>query len=196
MARVVRASSSSAYRRVSTVPSVPRLSVPMPQSAAFSSASSNADGSASSGGSRVLLRVSSPVRANAIQREILRLVNQERQHAGIGPLQLQGQLQQSAQRYAEQMSAQNFFGHEDPQGKESIDRIRETGYVDPPCRCAWMYLTGENLAHGQETAAEVMRQWMASPGHRANILQEGFSEIGIGVFENYWVQHFGNVTVQ
>ena len=50
---------------------------------------------------------------------------------------------------------------------------------------------GENLARGQLTAEDVMNDWMASPGHRANILTELFIDIGIGIEGSSWVQHFG-----
>lgn len=91
------------------------------------------------------------------------------------------------------MADEQFFAHRDPQGNSSLDRIRATGYLDTPCDCGWSYLTGENLGRGQDSAAEVMEAWMGSPGHRDNILNSGFTEIGVGVFDGYWVQHFGTV---
>jgi uncharacterized protein YkwD len=54
---------------------------------------------------------------------------------------------------------------------------------------------GENIAYGQRTPAEVMRDWMNSPGHRNNILSRSFSQIGVGLAKNssgvcYWTQQF------
>ena len=58
------------------------------------------------------------------------------------------------------------------------------------------YMIGENLAAGQATPAQVMADWMESAGHRANILEASFVELGVGVrtggtYGTYWVQEFG-----
>lgn len=56
------------------------------------------------------------------------------------------------------------------------------------------HAAGENIAYGQSTAAAVMEAWMNSPGHKANILNESFSRLGVGLADNngtlYWVQLF------
>ncbi|NJR62658.1 MAG: hypothetical protein HC769_29995, partial [Cyanobacteria bacterium CRU_2_1] len=48
----------------------------------------------------------------------------------------------------------------------------------------------ENVAQGQKTPSEVVRSWMKSPGHRQNILNPNFTEIGVGYSQNYWTQVF------
>lgn len=136
---------------------------------------------------------SAPSATDLLRQEVVRLVNIERAKVDLHPLATNPLLQRSAQLYAEAMVAQNFFSHRDPNGKNSLDRIRAIGYLQPPCDCSWRYMTGENLARGQTTAAQVVRDWMNSTSHRANLLHHDFQEIGIGFLDNNWVQHFGLV---
>ena len=81
-----------------------------------------------------------------------------------------------------------------PKGKE---QRRETKpdyavYSRDVCHCQPKFALGENLAQGQLTPEEVVRDWMRSEGHRQNILQPAFTEIGVGIFRDMWVQNFGN----
>ena len=64
-------------------------------------------------------------------------------------------------------------------------------YQSNVCLCQPEIALGENLARGQFTAQEVVGDWMASPGHRRNILEPEFTEMGIAIFNEYWVQTFG-----
>lgn len=132
-------------------------------------------------------------RTTAFGLRILDLVNSERAAAGLPPLEQNDMLQQSAQDYAEDMADRGFFGHRDPEGRSSTDRIRSSGYLAPPCDCTWTYRTGENLARGQATSEEVMDDWMRSEPHRSNILDPHFTELGVGRAGEYWVQHFGRI---
>ena len=61
------------------------------------------------------------------------------------------------------------------------------------CKCRPKFAVGENIAVGQFTPTEVVKDWMDSPGHRKNILHKDFAEIGIGLFGDYWVQNFGRM---
>ena len=73
-----------------------------------------------------------------------------------------------------------FFDHTSPGGTTMLDRIRRTGYTSG----ARGWSLGENIAWGSgrlATAAQIQRAWMKSPGHRANILQRSFRQIGIGI---------------
>ncbi len=191
--RVTRTHASSSASYVVRVPA--RVSDPEPAALPMrqESLSSSSRSSAPNSVKRPFTRIFPSVHATAVQEEVLRLVNRERSNAGLPPLVFHALLQQSAQQYAEYMADEGFFSHRDPSGDASLDRIRATGYLDPPCDCSWTYLTGENLGHGQDSPAEVMEGWMNSPGHRANILNPGFTEIGVGVFDGYWVQNFGTV---
>lgn len=122
--------------------------------------------------------------------QVLTLVNQERQSAGLGPLTRAPELDQASQQYAQYMGTARFFDHTGPDGSTPPTRISAAGYKG--------YTWGENIAAGQQTPEAVMQAWMNSPGHRANILHSAFKEIGIGVARVsgspmgiYWVQDFG-----
>jgi uncharacterized protein YkwD len=115
------------------------------------------------------------------------LVNEERARNGCGPVSQNGTLDTAAARHSEDMAARDYFDHTSPDGKGPGDRITAAGYQ-------WTTY-GENIARGQQTPAAVMDSWMNSPGHRANILNCSFKEIGLGVHEGsggpWWTQVFG-----
>lgn len=119
--------------------------------------------------------------------QVTTLVNSERSKAGCGPVGANSQLDTAALRHSQDMAAKDYFDHNSPDGKDPGDRITAAGY-------RWTTY-GENIARGQQTAAQVMDGWMKSPGHRANILNCAFKEIGVGVHEGsggpWWTQAFG-----
>ncbi|MGW2483541.1 sigma-70 family RNA polymerase sigma factor [Streptomyces sp. NPDC001571] len=123
----------------------------------------------------------------AAVQQVLDLVNSERGKAGCSALTSNPKLYEAALKHSENMAAQNFFDHTDPSGAGPGERITAAGYQ-------WSAY-GENIARGQADAAAVMDSWMNSPGHRANILNCGFKEIGIGVHYGsggpWWTQDFG-----
>ena len=133
----------------------------------------------------------------SLRNEVLVLINKERAKTGLRALKVHADLEQSAQRYAEQMLAQEFFSHTDPAGKTLRDRMEVSGYqksfYDQTCFCTTRTTMGENIAQGQKTPAEVVRDWMASPSHKAAILTAGFTDTGIGIRSGIWVQHFGGM---
>jgi len=122
---------------------------------------------------------------------VIALTNQAREAEGLDALTWNPVLARTAQAYAEDMAKRGFFAHEDPDGRSSGERILAGGYAKPTCRCSWTFGTGENLAQGQDTPEEAVEDWLASPGHRANILRGDFEDIGVGYFDGHWVQHFG-----
>ncbi len=88
------------------------------------------------------------------------------------------------------MAAQNYFDHTALDGRSPGDRIAAAGYE------AWSW--GENIAAGYTSPQSVVDGWMNSPGHRANILNSGFCDIGVGYaydgeshYRYYWTQNFG-----
>ena len=123
-----------------------------------------------------------------IQTDLLGLVNAEREQAGAPPLSLNSQLNQAAQRQAADLARQGRLSHGGSDGSTMQTRIEDTGYQ-------WTAI-GENIAMGQRDAEAVMESWMNSPGHRRNILNPTFSEMGIGYIEaagaKYWVQVFAS----
>ncbi|MFE6161620.1 sigma-70 family RNA polymerase sigma factor [Streptomyces sp. NPDC056486] len=124
---------------------------------------------------------------NSYSAEVTRLVNAERSKSGCGPLTLNSKLGKAAQGHSEDMAERDFFDHTNPDGKDPGDRVTAAGYK-------WTTY-GENIAAGQRTPAAVMDSWMNSSGHKANILNCSFKEIGIGYRQGsggpWWTQNFG-----
>jgi len=124
------------------------------------------------------------------ESELLRLTNLERQKAGLSPLKLSSRLTDAAQSHAVDMANNNYFSHTGRNGSSVGNRAKANGYK--------YRVVGENLAAGRATPEGTIRQWMNSPGHRANILNQRFTEIGFGYanapnssYRHYWVQVFG-----
>ncbi|CAM5285500.1 CAP domain-containing protein [Streptomyces abikoensis] len=120
--------------------------------------------------------------------EVIALTNAERAAAGLRPLAADHRLAAAAQAHSDDMVARDFYAHTSPEGGEPWDRARAAGAPHPGI--------GENIACGQRSAAEVVRDWMNSPGHRANILKPDFAHIGVGYATGsragtYWTQLFG-----
>ncbi len=183
-----------AFFRSGTFPASRRTDAPLPAPAAPSRPASRSSSSAAPAPAPAPAAAPGVSRTvERIREEVLRLVNDERARTGLGPLTAHPLLSASAQAYARWMADETFFSHTDPEGRSSLDRIRDTGYLSPPCDCEWQYAVGENLARHQKTPAEVVRAWMDSPDHRANILHPLFAELGVGFADGYWVQHFGGV---
>ncbi|MBD0712801.1 CAP domain-containing protein, partial [Streptomyces sp. CBMA370] len=111
----------------------------------------------------------------------------ERARAGCGPLRTERRLRTAAQAHADDMAARGYYRHDSPEGRDAGDRLRRAGYT----WAAW----GENIHRGPRNAVRAMKDWMKSPGHRANILDCSFREIGVGVTLTangpWWVQNFG-----
>jgi uncharacterized protein YkwD len=108
------------------------------------------------------------------------LLNVERRKRGRAALRHNPGLALAGQRHARDMVSRRYFAHVSRSGAEFGDRIRRTGYL----RGGGRAVLGENLAWGggrHATPRRIVRSWMRSPGHRANILQRRFREVGIGV---------------
>ncbi len=115
--------------------------------------------------------------------QVFLIVDAERKAEGMAPLKWNNELSAAALGHARDMYEEDYFSHNSKDGRNFVDRVGETQYDASP--------TGENIAYGYTSAEAVMVGWMNSPGHRANILSQGSNEIGIGFYENYWVQVFG-----
>jgi|GEM_PF-527740 len=122
-------------------------------------------------------------------RELLTQINRERTRRGIDSLKRNDTLDKIAAFYACRMIDGNFFSHRDPFDRSRIDtRAQDFGYA--------FQKVGENLAAGQWSVEQVMREWMDSEGHRNNILDPTYTEVGLSVRLGgkhgiYWVQEFG-----
>lgn len=123
----------------------------------------------------------------AIEKEVARLVNVERARNGLPALSYNWQLARTARIKSEDMRNNNYFSHTSPTYGSPFDMMRNFGIS--------FTAAGENIAMGQRTAAEVMTGWMNSPGHRSNILNPNFTQIGVGYAKDsygrgYWTQQF------
>lgn len=125
--------------------------------------------------------------AKATEAEVLRLVNVERAKRGLAPLKNNWQLSRCARIKSQDLRDRNYFSHISPTYGSPFQMMRA---FNIPYSTA-----GENIAEGSPTAAMVMSMWMNSSGHRANILNPSFTEIGVGFAEGgtyhyYWTQMF------
>ena len=133
------------------------------------------------------------------ESEALDLINQERAKHGCRALTVNDQLTAAAQGHATAMATQNFFGHKGPTGSTLRSRARSAGYRGGAL--------AENIAAGWSSPQQTVDQWMASSGHRKNILACKYRETGIAMVYDpndtpipgqlshplryYWVQVFG-----
>lgn len=116
---------------------------------------------------------------NAIK--MAEIVNKERSAKGLKPLIMDSTLTEMAMISAAEMKGIRKLTHTRPNG--------ESGTTIMYSEFDWSNL-GENIACSQTSAAEVMSQWMDSPGHRSNILRGCYLFIGVGEYDGYWVQLF------
>src|SRR4051794_20029747 len=108
------------------------------------------------------------------------LLNVERRRHHERRLRFDHRLALAGLRHARDMVDNQYFAHDAPSGQDFVQRILKTNYI--PAAASWV--VGENLAwgdHKKSTPREIVRAWMASPGHRHNILTRGFREIGIAI---------------
>jgi uncharacterized protein YkwD len=113
-----------------------------------------------------------------------------REYAPAPPLTLSGTLGGVALGHAADMAQHDYFEHVDPAGQTPADRVRAVGYRER--------LVGENIAYGPESVDDVVKGWLGSPGHCANIMDPRFQQMGFAYATGrhgsrqglYWVQLF------
>ncbi len=116
-----------------------------------------------------------------IRAATLCLINQERADHGEAALAPNADLQQAAQAHTESMAFGDYFEHDGPQGDTPLSRMVSCGYI---YSSQVGYEVGENIGWGTfdlGTPRAIVAAWMASPGHRANILDARFHDTAIGV---------------
>jgi uncharacterized protein YkwD len=126
-----------------------------------------------------------------VRAGMLAEVNARRAESGAPPLTLDPRLDGAAQRHAEDMLRRSYYDHESLEGLRPRDRVAQAGYQTG--------LVAENIARGPTSVADVMSAWMQSRGHRSNLLNPAFREMGIGCAVGHnaagdtvlWVQDFG-----
>ena len=131
------------------------------------------------------------------RREFLDYINQTREkgcNCGVTymppapPLVWNDQLEVAAMAHARDMHDKNYFSHTSQDGRMMQDRISAAGYNYDGYKS---FRIGENIAEGDMTVAEVMRGWFKSVGHCKNLMNPEFKEVGIALYNGYWVQDFG-----
>lgn len=124
---------------------------------------------------------------NMTSSGLLAETNTERAKNNLGTLVLNDDLTKAAQAKAEDMAERNYWSHTTPDGQEPWEFITATGY---------RYLSaGENLAYGFSTSDQAIVGWMNSPGHRANILNTDYREVGFGIVNSSNYQQNGEQTI-
>ncbi|MCM3020898.1 CAP domain-containing protein [Priestia megaterium] len=123
--------------------------------------------------------------ASQFEQKVVDLVNQEREKQGLKPLTLNKKLSDVARAKSKDMMDKGYFDHNSPTYGSPFDMMKQFGIE---------YTTaGENIAKGQQSPEDVMNAWMNSDGHRKNILNPDFTEIGVGYVKGdttYWTQQF------
>jgi uncharacterized protein YkwD len=134
------------------------------------------------------------IRPSDLEQQISTRVNAEREANKLNPLAVDDGLSKIARDHSQDMVKRGYFNHVDPDGKAPRDRLRLAGYSCPKT-------SGENIfqnnlysrvtIHGNQKSYDwnslnqivesTVREWMASPGHRENILQKLYSRTGLGV---------------
>ncbi|MFG2297286.1 CAP domain-containing protein [Streptomyces sp. NPDC048603] len=127
-----------------------------------------------------------PTGHSAEETAVLNLVNQERAAVGCPAVRANPPLAALAGAFSKDMAVRGFFDHTDPDGRTPWDRAAQAGLSG---------MAAENIARGQGDAASVMKGWMNSPGHRANILNCEYRTLGVGMYDApggpWWTQDFG-----
>lgn len=132
-------------------------------------------------------QTTAPSPSGSYEKQVVDLVNQERQKAGLAPLKENAALSNVAETKAKDLRDNNYFSHTSPVYGSPFDMMKQFGIK--------YTAAGENIAKGQRDPQTVMNGWMNSEGHRANILNSNFTEIGVGYVTDsngntYWVQMF------
>ncbi len=124
---------------------------------------------------------------DAFEQRVLELINVERQKAGLAPVSYNATLDSAAEKHAAHMAAVRRMAHDGIGDGDPGARARAEGW-----RKSW----GENVATGQTSPEQVVREWMNSPTHRRNIMDPNFRNMGVGLTmgadgRSYWAQEFG-----
>jgi uncharacterized protein YkwD len=136
------------------------------------------------------------------EEEVLQLVNEARSQpadcgsegrfAAAAPVVMNAVLRCSARLHSLDMFERQYFGHTNPDGLDPFERMAAAGFHGAGA--------GENIAVGQTSPEQVMRSWMDSDGHCANVMRPKFALLGVGYHpgaggrglgSNFWTQNFG-----
>lgn len=120
----------------------------------------------------------------AFEKEVVRLINEQRVQNGLKPLKENWELSRVARYKSQDMVDNRYFSHTSPTYGSPFQMIKDFGLS--------FRTAGENIAYGQRTPQAVVNAWMNSSGHRANILNPSYTQIGVGYVAkgHYWTQMF------
>ncbi|MDA8692927.1 CAP domain-containing protein [Saprospiraceae bacterium] len=103
----------------------------------------------------------------------------------VNPVTWNNTLEISAYIHAKEMQTYNYFDHHSMSGEDVGERLDKLDYK-------WQYV-GENLAVGQKTFDETMKDWIKSPSHCRMLMNPDMNEVAVAKYGKYWVQHFGRL---
>lgn len=123
----------------------------------------------------------------ALENQVITLVNAQRAKVGLQPLKANWELSRVARYKSQDMAKKGYFSHTSPTYGSPFNMMESFGIR--------FTAAGENIAMGQRTPQEVMNSWMNSSGHKANILNPSYNQIGVGLAKSsngtyYWTQMF------
>ena len=123
----------------------------------------------------------------ALEQQVINLVNKQRANNGLPALKANWEVCRVARYKSQDMINKHYFAHQSPTYGSPFNMMENFGIR--------FSAAGENIAYGQRTPQEVMNSWMNSPGHRSNILNATYNQIGVGVAKSsngtfYWTQMF------
>lgn len=121
-------------------------------------------------------------RTPTFEEQLIDLLNAERTQRGLSTLGTDTLLVQVAEAHSQDMVNRNFFSHTNPDGQDPGDRLDNAGYK-------WLTY-GENIGGGYTSPQAMFNAWMNSSGHRANLLNPNFTEIGIGYVTGGYYGHY------
>ena len=201
MASVAGAADATTDRRHRSHPAPTRTAWPYPTTAAARTTTPAPRWTPTSARTRTPIGTPTPVRSptsappatatnSDFAGQVIALTNRERAAAGCQALTTDVLLTRIALAHSVDMARNNYFAHNTQDGRSPFDRFDAVGYNYSQA--------AENIAAGQPSPREVMAAWMASPGHRENILDCGLTQIGVGyatstssTYATYWTQDFG-----
>lgn len=126
--------------------------------------------------------------AGKAERQIARCVDKKREQHGLPALRVSSAMTKAAQYHAKNMAAHDFFDHIDTDGNGPVERVAMFTHRK--------WIVGENIGAGYRDGQKACQGWMASSGHRANILDPHYDAFGVGFASGgsmgkYYVQVFG-----
>ena len=136
---------------------------------------------------RVQAAESTAIQPSREEQQIVELTNQQREQNGLATQTVSPQLLATAREHSTAMASAQTLAHT-LNGSSMTNRIKGSGYQ--------YFAIGENVAFNQPTPEQVVKSWMESPGHRANILNKTYTEIGVSIVNDadgnpYYTQDFG-----